>query len=320
MNVSVPTNFNDFIINKKKVDILSTFNKHNLSNILLYGHPNTGKKTLVYSFIQHLFSNETLTIHQKEDALKYKNKHYTCKYTYTKYYYDIDLLENIKSSKYIINDFINNICSNTCIEYPYRILIIHNLNVLDKNLIKSLLHIIEKYYKHNKFILLFNTPQIILFNKINSYFFTLRCNIDKDELSTYIKDKKVSKKIKSIICSCNNLYYINLLLEFKTLQPYDPIQIYIVKIYKIIKKYNTILFLEKIRELIYEFYLLDFKLSHLIQHFIRYVIHKQKNIPDDTVHILYHLCAKYDPTQPQFFQPFTLVETFFIEVKQLNIC
>jgi len=325
MNITGPTNFNEFIINKRIVNILRNFTIHNLTNILLYGHKNTGKKTIIYNFIKHLFNKTSITTQHKVDELKYKHKQYSCSYKYSKYYYEIDLLENIKCSKYIINDFIQNICNNKCINNSYRIIIIHNLHVIDITLIKSLLNIIERNYHNNKFILICNSTQINLFYKLSSIFLTLRCYIDKNELELYIEDmvrKKytLTKKNTPIIYSCNDLYYINMLLEFKSIPPYDPIQKYVEKIYTIIKKYNTILFLEKIRPLLYEMYLLDFNLALLIQQFIKYIKIKHKNIPDDTLHLLYHLSATYDPLQSHYFQPFTLVETFFINIKKLNIC
>ena len=161
---------------------------------------------------------------------------------------------------------------------------------------------------------------------MSSFFFTIRCNIDKDDLKKYINytvekhNIKLSKKILPIIYSCNDLYYINMLLEFKSLKPYDPLQKYIEQIYSIIKKYNTILFLENIRPILYEVYLLNFNLSKMIRKFISFVQTKNKHIDDSTLHIIYHLAAVYDPSQPEYFQPFSLIETFFIEIKKLNIC
>ena len=322
MNIQAPNNFSEFIINKKNAKILSGFNKNNLNNILFYGNKNTGKKTLLNCFIKHLFNKDSFNIQNKEDLLKYKNKNYSCTYKYTKYYYDIDFLKNIKCSKYIINDFLKNICNNKCIDNSYRIIIIHNLNYLDVHLIHAFLNIVEENYKFNKFILIYNTTNIKLFNKMISLFFTLRCNIDKNELKKYIETNnfKLTKKITPVIYTCNNLYYINLLLEFKSLELYKPIEKYVKKIYSIIKKYNTILFLEHIRPLLYEMYLHDFSLTELIQTFITFLLNKNKNISDINIHLLYHLGAKYDPLKKGFFQPFTLVESFFIEVKKLDIC
>ena len=321
MNINPPTVFDDFIINKKFAHILSTFNKDNLSNILLYGLENTGKKTLVYAFINHLYKHNTIKVYEKEESLKYKQKKYTCKYKYTKYYYDIDLLENIKVSKYVINHFIDHICSNKCVHNSYRVFIIHNLHILDKKLIQALLHIMEKNYNNNRFILVCNSTQIPLFNKINSYCFALRCRICPLELDNYINKNKInfSKKHTDIAYSCNNLYHINLLNNCKGIKKYQPIDIYVKKIYNSIKKYKTILFIEKVREIIYEMHLLNFNMSQFILLFIKYIIDKNSLLTNTHIHMLYHLAAKYDSSNPGYFQPFTLIESFFIEIKKMKV-
>ena len=78
MNIEPPNNFDDFIINKNKVNILKKFNINNLSNILIYGKENTGKKTLVYNFLKYLYNVSSINTHKNEDSFKYKNKHYSC--------------------------------------------------------------------------------------------------------------------------------------------------------------------------------------------------------------------------------------------------
>ena len=321
MNIKTPTHFNDFIINKKFVQILSKFNKNNLVNILLYGHPNTGKKTLVYALINHIYTNNNIKVYKKEDSLKYKQKNYTCKYKYTKYYYEIDLLENIKVSKYVITNFIEHICRNKCVHNSYRLFIIHNLHILDIQLIQAFLHIMEKNNNNNRFILVCNSSQIPLFNKINSYCFSLRCHICPLELENYIRENKIklSKKNKVIAYSCNNLYHINLLMTCKGIKKYEPIDMYVKKTYDIIKKYKTILFIEKIREIIYEMHLLNFNMSQFILLFIKYVITKKSLTNNTDIHRLYHLAAKYDSHIPEYFQPFTLIESFFIEIKKSRV-
>jgi DNA polymerase III delta prime subunit len=320
MNIEPPNNFDDFIINKNKVNILKKFNINNLSNILIYGKENTGKKTLVYNFLKYLYNVSSINTHKKEDSFKYKNKNYSCTYTYSKYYYDIDFLENIKQSKYIINIFLKSICNNKCIHDSYRIIIIRNINVLDTLLLKSFTNILEKYHKNNRFILLIDTDIPVNYKNLFNFFFTLRSTIDKKELEEYIKinNCKLSKKSISIIKNCNNLYHINTILKFKSLKNFDPILTYIKKIYTILKKNNNILFIIKIKEIIYELYLLNFNMSKFILKFINFII-KKNNIQDDIQHILYHLAAEYDPRSKSM-QPFTLMEIFFIKVKEMNIC
>lgn len=322
MDIKPPILLSNFIINKNNAKILSTFNTNNLTNILLYGQPNTGKKTLVHALIKHLYNVNTYTIHTKEEVFTYNRKNYSCIYTYTNFYYNIDFAKNIKCSKYIINSFIKNICNNTSINNTFRIIIIHNLDLLDIKLIKSFIHIIEKYYTDTRFIIVSNTNEPKLFKSLLSFSFTLKCHIDKDDITSYINHHKckLSKKITAFIYSCNNLYLINKSIEFKTLPVYAPILKYVKKIYNIIKNNNHILFIEKIRTIIYEMYLLNFNLYTLILKSIQYIIDTNKHVSDKDIHTLYHYAALYDPSHNNTIQPFTLIETFYIQVKILDVC
>ena len=322
MDAEPPTHFSDFIINKRYAKTLSLFTKNNMQNILIYGQPNIGKKTLIYSLINHLYDVKSLHVNTKEEVFKFNKKKHVCIYKYTKYYYEIDFSNNIKHSKHIINVFIKNICDNKSINNTFRIIIIHNFDLLKKQLIKAFIKIVEKYYKYTKFIFISNTNEPRLFKYMMGYFCTMRCHIDNTELTQYIEhyNVKLSKKITPVIYTCNNLFYINSLLSLPALPLFHPILNYVIKIYNIIKKTDHILFLDKVRPIIYEVYLLDFKLTDLILQFIKYIIRMNKKITDEQHHLLYHFAAKYDSSNQLSIQPFTLAETFFIQIKILDVC
>ena len=50
------------IINKNIVDKLKNYNQYNLMNILFYGKTGAGKRTIVHSFIKHMYNLKNLDI------------------------------------------------------------------------------------------------------------------------------------------------------------------------------------------------------------------------------------------------------------------
>jgi len=321
MILSKPTQLNEFIINKHLSDILSLFNINNMQNIILFGEKNTGKKTLVHAFINHLFSISTDLIHIQNitKTYKYRKHSYTCAFKQCNYYYEIDCLENIKMIKHIINHFISELCSNQTLHNKYRIIIIHNIDSIHHDNLKSLSNIIEKYYKCNKFIILSNNNKKHIYNsKIFNLCVPIRSYINKNEIEQYIThtNKKFTKKIKKKMIQCTDLFELQMLMEYKSLPLYNPIEIFLDKIYTLLKKSEDILFIPTLKTFIYDIYLLNFNIQKLPIQYIKYILEK-KEISNDNLHILYHLANKYNSVYT--FEAFSFIENFFIEVKYKNL-
>ena len=191
-------NFDD-IIKLKFKNIIAFFNKvnyNNLPNILIYGEEGSCKKTLIYLFFKNINKNKL--------NLEYKINNKVINYMiyYLKYYIEIDLsqLENYK--KYILINFIKEINSTKKISDNFnKIIIIHNIHLLNIDDQFILRKIIEKYIKICRFILISNTI-INLIEPIKS-----RCCLIKTPgfTKTFIKKKidfivlkekiKIKKKI-----------------------------------------------------------------------------------------------------------------------------
>lgn len=318
MILSKPTQFNEFIINKKFVDILTTFNIDNLQNIVLYGKKNIGKKTLVQAFINHLFTQNNIFTQKITKNFKYHNKSYTCVYTTSHYYYEIDFLENVKHIKKIIMDFLLNLCTNVTLHIKYRIIILHNIDVVREKNLNALLYLIETFYKYNKFIIISNNSSLHLFNsKLMNMCFNVRCYLDKQELNNYIQTKKYTKKVIDKIRNCNDLYEIMLLTNYKALTQYQPINTFLEKIHKLLVKMTDLLCITKLKSYIQDMHLLNFDLKKIPIAYIKFIRNK-KNMSDSDLHLLYHIANKYNPNK-QTFELFSFIETFFIEVKLHNL-
>ena len=318
MIVSRPTQLNDFIIHKNIADILTTFNTNTLQNIFMYGEKNVGKKTLIYAFINHLFTQTNIFTQKITKNFKYNNKSYSCVYTTSHYYYEIDFLENVKHIKKIILDFLLNICSNATLHNKYRIIILHNIDVVRAKNLNALLYIIETYYKYNKFIIVSNNNSLHVFNsKLINMCFNIRCYIDKQELNNYIHDKKYTKKVIHNIHNCKNLYQIMLLMNYKSLPKYEPMYVFIHKIHKLLLKMTNLLCITKLKAYIQDMHLLNFDLKKIPIHYIKFIRDK-KTISDSDLHLLYHIANKYNPNNCTF-ELFSFIENFFIEVKIHNL-
>ena len=318
MIVSKPTQFNDFIINKKIADRLATFNTDNLQNIFLYGKKNIGKRTLIQAFINHLFTQNNIFTQKITKNFKYNHKSYTCIYTTSHYYYEIDFLENVKHIKKIIADFLLNLCSNATLHNKYRIIILRNVDIVREKNLNALLYIIENYYKYNKFIIISNNSSLHVFNsKLMKLCFNIRCYLDKQEINNYIHNKKYTKKVLHNIHNCNNLYELMLVINYKSLPQYKPIYIFLEKIHKLLVNMTTLLCITKLKAYIQDLHLLNFDLKTLPSHYIKFIRDKQ-DMSDSDLHLLYHIANKYNPDN-RTFELFSFIESFFIEVKVHNL-
>ena len=323
MNIYKPTQFKQFIINKHITTKLSLFNINNLQNIILFGKKNSGKKTLLYAFINHLFNigdNNSINIRTVTETNKYKTTSYTYTYKQCDYFYEIDFLKNIKNIKKIINHFIKQLCSNKTLHDKYRIIIIRNIDVINKQNIKSLSYIIEKYYRYNKFIILSEGKNMnIYYSKIKNLCFTIKCYICTNEIEEYLRytKKKYTTNIKNKIIQCNDLYTVQQLIHYKTLPQYEPIHVFLKKIHTLLLKSSDILFISKLKTLIYDIYLLNYNLDKIPIQYVKYILKQKTDLSNNDRHTLYHIAHTYNPIN--YFELFSFVENFFIEIKIRNL-
>lgn len=322
MELPKPRQLHEFIINKHVSDKLALFNINNLQNIILYGKKNRGKKTLIYAFIRHLFNIDShidISVQKITKTYKHKSSSYICSYNRCNYYYEIDFLENIKVIKHIINHFIIDLCSNKTVHNTFRIVILRNIDVIYEENIRALSYIIETFYKYNKFIIISNNSNMHFYKcKIMNLCCPIKCYIHKKEIENYLKDKKIkcTKKSKTNILNSDTLFEIMMIIQYKTLPKYDPIQIFLNKIHTLLIKSQNILFISKLKTYIYDIYLLNYNLQKIPIQYIKY-ISKKKNISDTNLHILYHKANIYNCSNT--FELFSFIENFFIEIKINNL-
>jgi len=272
-------NYDDFddimkIKYKNIINFFNSINYNNLPNILIYGEEGSCKKTLLYIFFEN--------IHKNKLNLQYKinNKIINYMIYYSKYYIEIDLsqLENYK--KYILINFIKEINSTKKIDNNInKIIIIHNIHLLNIDDQFILRKIIEKNIKICRFILISNTINNLI-EPIKSRCFLIKTpgftkTFIKNKINLIIKKEKIKIKKKNLNkildVSNKNLkkafleldFYLNLQKYNKEDEYYDIKNINLEKnineLYLLIRKKN--IDYEKVDDIIYKL-LIDYNVSY----------------------------------------------------------
>jgi len=219
--------FDDIIKEKYKnaISFFQNINYSNLPNILIYGEEGSCKKTLIYIFFKN--------VPKYKLKLEYKINNKTINYMiyHSKYYIEIDLsqLENYK--KYILINFIKEINSTKRIsDNNNKIIIIHNIHLLNIDDQFILRKIIEKNIKICRFILISNTINNLI-EPIKSRCFLIKTpgftkSFVKKKINLIIKKEKIkinNKNLNKLLDISNkNLKKSFLELDFYlNLQKYD---------------------------------------------------------------------------------------------------
>lgn len=195
-------NFNDFDSDIKKhyknvIEIFKSLSKENLPNILLYGDSGSGKSSLLYSF----FDGEK----KIKKLHTYKTTSKTIQYIiyHSSNFIEIDLDELGIYKKYILRDIIKDfILTKKVINNKNKIIIIHNIHLLNIEDQFILRKIIEEHIINCRFILLSNTINNLL-EPIKSRCLMIKTpgfteKIIRNKLNNIIKEKKLNVKKKII--------------------------------------------------------------------------------------------------------------------------
>tara|TARA_B110000285_G_C15131865_1_gene624146 strand:+ start:2602 stop:3636 length:1035 start_codon:yes stop_codon:yes gene_type:complete len=192
-------NFDDIIKQKYKnvIGFFQNINYYNLPNILIYGEEGSCKKTLVYMFFKN--------IPKYKLNLEYKINNTIVNYMiyHSKHYIEIDLsqLENYK--KYILINFIKEINSTKKIsDDNNKIIIIHNIHLLNIDDQFILRKIIEQNIKICRFILISNTINNLI-EPIKSRCFLIKTpgftkSFIKKKINLIIKKEKIKITKKNL--------------------------------------------------------------------------------------------------------------------------
>tara|TARA_B000000565_G_C23767611_1_gene370946 strand:- start:254 stop:1234 length:981 start_codon:yes stop_codon:yes gene_type:complete len=192
---------------KNKLDILSK-NK-DITNMIFYGPSGSGKKTLLNLFLNQYFDNDNFIY--KMNTFEYiLSNNYKVIYKVSSKHFQIYFTSNPKNNILIIYELINNLLKSKSVINQYTIIVIHDIDKLQNNII-HLKYISEKYpyviflCTSSKLINV-SIPFIqIRFCKLNYFDLLKIClKINKNE-NLSLSNNDIKKIITSSICNLNNL-------------------------------------------------------------------------------------------------------------------
>jgi len=208
MDILTPTKLDQFIINKDIASKFINFTKTNIINTLIYGKPNSGKKTLIKSLLNNIYDTNIDKISQINNYdIKIGNNKVNITYISSPYHFEINLYEYGLYDKNIISEFILDLIKFKNIKIGcYKIIILNHFECVSSSAQMLLKRMFEKY-SNSRFFLI--TEQISKIDKsLLSRCFTVRLPIpNKLQIKNYINE--ISKKYSLELNNDSNFYKIN---------------------------------------------------------------------------------------------------------------
>jgi DNA polymerase III delta prime subunit len=287
-----PKYFNEFKYHTEIIKRLEINKDENIINSIFVGVNNSGKKTLINAYLNHIFSAD-IHLQKKINSyeLKIGNNIVNIEYISSIYHFELNLYEFGYYDKNIITDFIQNIIKYKSINLgKLKIIVINHFDKITKLAQLALRRIVEKSLGTARFILcceslskidksILSRFQIIRIPKpkpISTYNY-IKYHLDKNKISFN------SPIIESIQERTNNdLFNINIELQYiitnnsleKKLIIYDTtfIKPIIDELYK-----KDLQSLYVIKDLAYKYLLINIKPKQILKEIFRVLIKKFKD-------------------------------------------
>ena len=291
MNCSlIPKNLDDFIINRDIALSLKGITVDNITNILIYGRLNTGRKTLMYAFLNYINNCDVYKLRTLNSAeLKIGNNKVNIDYISTPYHIEINLYEYGLYDKNIINDFlIEHIKYKVINNIQYKFIVINHFDYISKESQVSLKLLLDKCHDNVRFIFIANNITKIE-NSIMSRISSIRIPVQKKEVikkyvdhisNTQYKISQVHRKLiiqqsNSDLFLINNAiicFHYNKKLEFSQI---DSIEKYINEIVVLINTPDLKSVL-KIRQVCYNLLLINITVPEILKKIYRKFLDSNK--------------------------------------------
>ena len=285
MDILTPTKLDQFIINKDIASKFINFTKTNIINTLIYGKPNSGKKTLIKSLLNNIYDTNIDKISQINNYdIKIGNNKVNITYISSPYHFEINLYEYGLYDKNIISEFILDLIKFKNIKIGcYKIIILNHFECVSSSAQMLLKRMFEKY-SNSRFFLI--TEQISKIDKsLLSRCFTVRLPIpNKLQIKNYINEisKKYSLEFNndSNFYKINNLFLLNnILINYIYNKKFNyeniiKLEQSIEKIITLINKKNIESILE-IRNICYNLLLLNLGIDYVFKKIINHYLNSE---------------------------------------------
>ena len=297
----LPDNLNSFTYNLEQINTFKMFSKKKnfkmLPNLYISGPDINNNLNIIKCFLKKSFNLKKIHLENINIPINFYNKNFNLIIQKNLFFYLIDINKLKKKDFYIFNNFIFNIIktsnilqnsikfsNNTII--PFKLFIIHNFHKASKIFKEYLIKSLDKFINNTRFIIISNSIE----NNKKLLSSTLTINIPKIKKNNLFnllkniceKEKfRISKKeLNNIIKIENNILNNSILL----LQLKIENKILYKNIYK--KKYHLNLIfkyiqnknINKIKEFIYKFLLVNFNINQFFFKNLKiFILNKENN-------------------------------------------
>lgn len=150
-----PFFLNDFIIHSNIAYYLTAI-KNDIPHIIFYGPNSSGKKSLLYAFINNIYNN-TICIQKykniKYDEITVNNNSIPIQYIQSPYHFEFNLSEYGLCDRDVLTNYIKKIIEYKTVDKHYRIIVLHHFDRISKETQSILTTLMEKYIETSRFIL-----------------------------------------------------------------------------------------------------------------------------------------------------------------------
>lgn len=333
MNTSLlPVKLDDFVINKSIAHSLQNINTKNVINMIFCGKPNTGRKTLVYGFLNSFNDCNLNLIRTLNSAeLKIGNNKVNIEYISSPYHIEINLYEYGLYDKNIISDFlVNQISYKPINDIPFKFIVINHFDYMSRSTQICLKLLLDKCADNVRFIFIAESLARID-TSIISRLTTIRIPSQKDEeilkymnkvSKTHFKLSQTHKKLilnnyekdlfvlnNAIIC-----FHYNKKLDFSQI---NVVNKYINEIINLIKEKN-LKSIAGIRQIIYNLLLINVTVPYVLKKINNGLLSSPK-INDKVKFKLVNITSEIESRMCSIEHDLICLEFFALKVKKLLI-
>ena len=333
MNITLlPIKLDDFVINKSIASSLKNINSKNVINMIFYGKPNTGRKTLAYGFLNS-FNNCNLNLIRTLNSaeLKIGNNKVNIEYISSPYHIEINLYEYGLYDKNIISDFlVNHISYKPINDIQFKFIVINHFDYMSRSTQICLKLLLDKCADNVRFIFIAESLARID-TSIISRLTTIRIPSQKDkEIVKYMDEVskthfKLSQTHKKLILSnyekdlfvLNNAitcFHYNKKLDFSQI---NVINKYIDEIIDLIKEKN-LKSIARIRQIIYNLLLINVTVPYVLKKINHKLLSSQK-LNDKIKFKLVNITSEIESRMCSIEHDLICLEFFALKVKKLLI-
>lgn len=331
-NTLIPVKLKDFILNKDIADKLNTISFENVVNTMFIGRPNSGRKTLIYAFLNSFYECDIYKLKTLNSLeLKIGNNKVNIEYISSPYHIEINLYEYGLYDKNIISDFLmEQISYKPMNNIPFKFVIINHFDYMSKSSQICLKILLDKAGSNVRFIFIGESVSKID-KSIISRISTIRVPLlDKSILQNYIsiisKTKyKISLTHQKLILQHSNqdlfvinnaiiCFYYNKKLDFSQINIIDK---YITDIYNNIIK-SDLKSIAVIRNVAYNLLLINITLPYVLKKVYNHFITSNKLSDKIKIKITEVVCS-IESRMCSIEHDLICLEFFALKVKKLLI-